>query len=480
MEQYLDAVFRSFTCAREVLTAWALPLAIAVAACAVAGAVLLAQRRDLLEQLDLRSASARVGGALLVSFVIIVCWAGLRAANPVAHQAIEWRNAAAATLNPIGDAPAISQYGPSVAAVKEKTYTRTLTLPPDFLERVGEQGVGVLSPYLTDPSAENVLRLMDTFRRSGHDVVFTREMTRMDEEPLAFESSRVATKFQRLAGRAYDVAFEGRYVFKNDSPEKITARFQFPLPQQGTIRDISVQVGTDTVPEQADSRAYEWKADLAAGEQREAVVRYHVTGGASWSYDLGSQRRRVKQFVLDATPGGAVRFMRGSLQPESTQAKTLHWSLGNVVTAQQVALSFPADIAGRDGFLQALRALPAAFALFLAGITALGLWRREGYRSEQVAVAGLLFGAGLGAAAVLANYVGAPAALLAAPVAGAVLATRILGRPILPVALASALFPAAFLSAEHSGLIVLVLLVATALGTLRSLRTGLPEVAYSG
>lgn len=479
MEQYLDAVFRSVGNARELLTQWALPLAIATAALAIAAALVLALRRDLLDQLDLRSASSRIGGAVLVSLVVIVCWAGLRAANPVAHQAIEWRNSAAATLNPVRDAPAIYQYGPSVAAVKEKTYTRTLTLPPDFLERVGEQGVGVLSPYLTDPSSANVLRLLDTFRRSGRDVVFTREMTRMDEEPLAFESSHVATKFQRLSGRAYDLDFEGSYVFKNDSADKITARFQFPLPQQGTIRDIAVQVGKDVVPEQADSRAYEWKAELAAGEQREALVRYHVTGGATWSYDLGSQRRRVKQFVLDATPGGAVRFMRGSLQPESTQAKMLHWSLGNVVTAQQVALAFPPDIAGRDGFLQALRALPAAFALFLAGVMALGLWRREIPRSEQVAVGALLFAGGLGAAAVLANYLGAPAALLIAPVVGAVLATRLLGRAILPVALASALFPAAFLSAEHSGLIVLALLVATALGTLRSLRMALPEAAYS-
>src|SRR4051812_8269955 len=110
MEQYLDAVFRSLGSAREVLTEWALPLAIAAAALVVAAALVLALRRDLLQQLDLRSASARMGGAVLVSLVVIVCWAGLRAANPVAHQAIEWRNSAQATLNPVGDAPAIYQY----------------------------------------------------------------------------------------------------------------------------------------------------------------------------------------------------------------------------------------------------------------------------------------------------------------------------------------------------------------------------------
>jgi hypothetical protein len=472
MEQYLDAVFRALNAVRVQLSEWALPLSIAVGALALAGAAVLAFRRDDLQRLDFRSFSTRVVGGAIVSLIVVICWAGLRAANPVARQAIEWRESATATLNPVGDAPGIYQYGPSIASVKEKTYTRTLTLPPDFLERVGEQGIGVLSPYLSDPSAENVLKLVDNFRRSGRDVVFTRQVTRLDEEPLTFESSKVSTRFQRLAGRSYDLEFEGRYLFNNDGSEPITARFQFPLPQEGTIRDISVQIGTEPVPEQNDARVYEWKAELPAGERREAVVHYHVTGGRTWNYDLGSQRRRVKQFVLDAVPNGAVRFMRGSLQPASTQATTLHWELGNVVTAQQVALAFPPDIAGRDGFLQALRALPASLALFLAGILVLGLWRREMPRTELSAIALVVFALGLGSAAVLANYVGTIAAVIAAPVLGALLATRVLGRAIFPIAITAALLPAAFLSADHSGLIILVLLIVGAAGLRRI--TGAP------
>ena len=46
--------------------------------------------------------------------------------------------------------------------------TRTLTLPPELLEGVGEEGVQVLAPYLQDPSAENVLRLGSEPRAREH------------------------------------------------------------------------------------------------------------------------------------------------------------------------------------------------------------------------------------------------------------------------------------------------------------------------
>lgn len=70
---------------------------------------------------------------------------------------------------------AVAQAQPSLAIVREKTYTRTMTLPPGFLNRIGSEGVGVLAPYLSDPTAEGVTKLVDRFRRSGADVVFTRE-----------------------------------------------------------------------------------------------------------------------------------------------------------------------------------------------------------------------------------------------------------------------------------------------------------------
>jgi hypothetical protein len=455
--QYVEAVYRALGSVVDLVTRLALPLAVCVGVVALA-IILTAQRTGAsLPRTDWRRSSTHWLGFLAVGLIAVAGWAALRTMLPLAREDIRWREAAEATTNPVPDAPAAYQYGPSLAAVVERTYTRTLTLPPDFVDRIGTQGVGVLAPYLSDPSAENVLKLVDTFRRSGQDVVFTRQVTRLDEDPIPFTKSQVRVKFRRLAGRAYDTEFEGRYAFENSSDQPIDARFLFPLPQAGTVRDLNVNVGGQAVTEPGRTGANEWKGRMAAGERREAVVRYRVLGARSWHYDLGSRRRRVQEFHLEAETGGPVRFLRGSIQPTVTSGNRLQWELPNVVTEQQVAMAFPPDTVGRQCYLQALSALPAALIVFLVGVLAIG-WRLRHKAVPASLAAGLvLFALGLGAAAVLANYVGPVAAMIVGPLVGALLAVRVLGRPALVTAIPAALLPATFLSPHHTGLLVLLL-----------------------
>jgi hypothetical protein len=456
---YVQAVCRALGTLFDFVARLALPLSVALGLAAVAAAAVLALRRDSswLERLDWRRYAASVLGYTAVALVVVAGWAVLRTTQPLARQDIQWREAAEATAKPTADAPPVTQFGPVAAALVEHTYQRTLTLPPEFLQRVGSDGIGVLSPYLTDPSAENVLRLAATFRRSGRNVVFTRQATTLDEAPIPFTRADVRVRFRRPSTHAYDSEFEGRYAFRNAGDQPITARFLFNLPQDGTVRDLSVTVGDQPIPEPNEAGAYEWKREMAAGEQREAVVHYRLRGARSWHYDLGSRRRRVEQFHLDASPGGPVRFMKGSLQPSASAGGTLRWDLANVVTAQQVALAFLPDIVGRDTYLQALTALPASLILFLVGMVVLGLRLGRMPGPGTIAAALVLFAFGLGAAVVLANYLGAVAAVILAPLAGALLAARLLGRWSLLAALPAALLPAAFLSPEHSGLLVLLL-----------------------
>lgn len=459
--QYVNAVYQALLGIVELLVQVALPLALLVGLAVVAIAVTAALRRDdpWLPSADLARFARKAAGYAAVVLLAIAAWSALRIAHSVVRQDLQWRESAEATANPVPDAPAVRQFGPTIAVLAERTYTRTLTLPPNFLERVGTEGVGVLSPYLSDPSAENVLRLVDTFRRSGRDVLFTRQVTRLDEDPIPFTRSGVKVKFKRLAGRAYDTEFDGRYSFQNGTAQPFTARFLFPLPEAGTIRDLQMSVGNQTVTEPNESGAYEWKGTLAAGEQREAVVRYQVLGARTWNYDLGSRRRRVQQFVLEANPGGLVRFQRGSLQPGVHTRDTLRWELSNVVTAQQVGIAFPRDVSLREAYLQALTALPASFALFLAGVLALGLWFRQSLDPGRLAGALLVFALSLGASLVLSNYVGPIVGMTLCPVVGAVLAARLLGRTSLLAALPAALLPATFLSAQNTGLWVLALAI---------------------
>ncbi|MCW3099488.1 MAG: hypothetical protein JWL77_5106 [Chthonomonadaceae bacterium] len=473
IEYYTQAVVHALEGLITLFTRLAMPLAVLLGLAAVAVGLTVTLQRDSvwLQQADWRRNRANLFGILATMFVLVGGWTCLHTALTLAQQDIQWREAAEATANPVPDAPAVTQFEPTAAVLAERTYQRTLTLPPDFLQRIGSDSVGALAPYLTDPSASNVLRLADTFRRSGKDVVFTRQMTRLDEEPVPFTTSQIHVSFRRLAGRAYDADFEGRYLFRNPRPQDITGRFLFPLPNDNTIRNLNVSVGGHAVMEPNASGEYEWRSVMHPGEQWEAVVRYHVVGARTWQYGLGSRRGRVQTFRLAATTGGAVTFLRGSLQPTAVSPDTLRWDLSNVVTTQRIALAFPPDIERREAYLQALSALPTSLVLFLIGAIAVA-WRfRTKLSAGSLAVAIVLFTLGLWAAPVVANYLGAVAGLLITPLAGAFGAARLLDRRTLLAAFPAALLPTAFLSPTHSGLLVLILTISTLCALAWTVRT---------
>ena len=459
MDSYLVAVSGEVRGAVELLVRLALPLSAFFGLLILAAAILASRDPSRASVFTGRRLPRSIVGCALVALTAVIGWGALKTAAPRARREIAWRESTEATTNPVPDAPDVLQYAPSLAALTEKTYSRTLTLPPDFFQRIGTEGLGVLAPYLSDPSATDVLALVDTFRRSGRDVVFTRNVTRLDEEPIAFDASTVRVRFERLAGRAYDLRFEAHYHFQNGTDKPVVARFQLPLPQGGTVRELSVAVGKEAAIEPDDAGTCEWKSTLSPGERREAVVRYRVLGARTWRYDLGSRRRRVKKLTLDAEIDGAARFVRGSLLPTGNPRGPLRWELTDIVTAQQVALEFPPDVSARDGYLQALAALPAALLAFLLGALALVKRSRE---SMSASLGGLvLFGLGLGCAPVLANYLGSLAGVLLGPLAGALLAIWPLGRRVLLASIPAAILPAAFLSPRHSGLIVLALAAVT-------------------
>lgn len=459
IEHYIGSVLHALRDVLSVTEKLAMPLAVVFGLMALSVAVLVALRRDVpLSQWRMRGAD--VAGYVAVSLLAVVLWAALRTTQPLARMDMKWREAAESTLNSVPDAPPVTQTGPALAALEERTYTRTLTLPPNFLQRLGTEGAGALSPYLEDPSTENLLRLKDTFRRSGRNIVFTRQATRLEEAPFPFADSRVSVQFHRLEKRAYDAVFEGRYLIRNATDHMVTAQFLFNLPTAGTVRELKVSVGDKTVSDPDEQGAYRWTDKLGAGETREAVVKYRVVGARAWSYDLGSSRRRVQNFQLDAALDGEARFGRGSLQPTNVTDRVLDWKLGNVVTAQQVALVFSPNDWEKRGYLQVLSALPASLILFLLGVFVLGL-RDEMPRPMRIAGALALFGFGLGATTVLAVYLPVFISVLAAPLLGAILSSSVLPRRFLQVAIPAALVPATFLSAENSGLLLLALSLCT-------------------
>lgn len=460
IEHYLDAISVAPAHLLEVFTNLALPLALVLGITLLVSVVAARMRKGDAGE-NWRAQAPLSFGYAAVAVVVVVAWAALGTAQTVAHIDQNWRESVESTTNSVPDAPPVTQTGPALASLETRTYTRTLRLPSSFLRRIGTEGADALAPYLTDPSAENILRLKDTFRRSGRDVVFTRQATQVDEAPMPFADSRVSLRFERLTKRAYDALFEGRYLIRNATAKPITAQFLFNLPQAGTVRDLKVTIGAKAVTDPNDEGAYRWTDKLGAGETREALVQYRVVGARAWQYDLGSSRRRVQNFQLDAATSGDVRFGRGSLQPTTIAGRALNWKLENVVTAQKIALVFPADTWAQKGYLQALGALPISFILFLIGALALGGIIGRVPLPARLGMALGLFALGLGASTVLAVYLPVLWALLLAPLVGAMLASAVLGRRFALAALPAALVPATFLSEHHSGLMLLALALVT-------------------
>ncbi|HZH98597.1 MAG TPA: hypothetical protein VEX38_06470, partial [Fimbriimonadaceae bacterium] len=411
--QIAEASKEALVGALELLSDLALPIALLLAVLIARATALRLMDREAWEQSasDQKAKVAKLTSYALAAVVVLTAWSALRMLAPLARQSIAWERSAEATANPSPDAPPVYQFGPSVGVLREKTYTRTLTLPPYMVERIGSEGIGVLAPYLSDPSAENVLKLVDTFRRSGADVVFTRELTRMDEEPIAFDSTDVKVQLKRVAGQAFDAGFSATYAFRNETPSPVQARFVFPLPMNGgTIRDLRVSVGDQSVQEPSEAGSYEWSGSVAPGETRKAVVSFRVLGGRSFTYDIGSTRRRVKQFKLVAEADGAVRYSRGSIQPTSQSGNRSEWNLPNVLTAQRINLTLPPDTAGTEAYVQALSVMPLAFVVFAVGAA---LWLPSS-RRQLLPAALIVFALGLGSSLVIAVYAGPAAGVLLA------------------------------------------------------------------
>src|SRR6185436_2706440 len=108
----------------------------------------------------------------------------------------------------------------------------------------------------------------------GQDAVFTREVTRVEEQPFAFSRADVKVNFARLSGRAYDIHFQGRYTFRNPGTEPVQIRFIFPLANAGTVRDITAVVAGEKLAEPDERGQYVWLGKLAPGESKDAEVSY--------------------------------------------------------------------------------------------------------------------------------------------------------------------------------------------------------------
>lgn len=364
------------------------------------------------------------------------------------------------------DAAPTTQGGPRVTYLKQHDYERTLVLPPALLKTVKAEGVQVLAPYLGDPTAQNITRLRDRFWRSGRDIMFTRTATLLTEEPLRLDKTLVnlnldfVSPMQGARRSYYNADFRAQYAFTNPFDQPVSTRFVFPLPQgSGTLADFQVIVNGQELQAADLMEGSGWQGELQPHQTANVTVTYRHQGARGWQYLLSNRREPIRNFSLNIRTSQAAKFARYSLYPTRT-ARTLggtnlSWDLKNVITAQNISLSFTTSSL-RETLTKLYTFMP--FALLLAGAFGL-LWARWRNLSASplaagLAVLGVVGGAALGG--VLLSYL---PAYLAAPLGallGTVLALRSLGREFwLPVLLAT-LLPLAFLFVNHAGLLIVL------------------------
>ena len=295
----------------------------------------------------------------------------------------------------------IVQYAPRVGVMESKTYTRTLTLPPSYVDRIGNEGLQILSPYLSDPSAENVTKLVDSFKRSGSDVVFTRELTRTDEVPISADAAEVRVQFNHHGSasghRYYDAVFDGQYRFRNPDSKPAVMRLTMPLPQGGgTVQGFYIQSGNNKIAEPDQHGEYAWTDTVAPFATVVVNTHYSITGSHGYAYALGSEQRRIGAFHMVAVSSQAPRYVKAGIYPTSTSGNASDWKLNDVITAQSIMMTFPSLDLDSQLLDKTLALSPLVLLLF--GIVSLLICPQRAF------LACIGFGVGLLGMAVLSAY----------------------------------------------------------------------------
>jgi hypothetical protein len=363
------------------------------------------------------------------------------------------------------------QYSPNVSFEREVTYSRLVTIPGFLGQKLSTlEAAQLIAPYLVDPESENIKRLVDSFKRSGKDLLFTRDATVRQNDPVALELADVTMDFSfgdTGAGRSYYTAlFSGKYKFKNPNPEPTRLRFTFPLPEQsGTLSDFEFKFAGELVPQPDLSSGYVIERELAANAEVEVMVKYKNQGAGTWSYDFGNRREPIQNFKLRVNTPRAVKFLRGSLYLSERGPSSLTWNLKNVITSQGVVLSFP-ERSLRETLTKVFSFAPLALLLVPVWCFAWA-WRRQlKLEPVQVALVLLAFTVGIAAMAVLLGYVTPVVASWFGALLALGLSSLVLGRRFLLPLAGSALAPLAFLSVGNAGLLLGLLAVVIVLSLL--------------
>jgi hypothetical protein len=304
--------------------------------------------------------------------------------------------------------------------------------------------------------------LVDTFRRSGQDVVFTREVKKLEETPLQIKNADVRVNLDFLdAGTAqhrstYNAHFESKYEFANPLDQEVPVRFTFRLPDGAIrVRGFAVTVSGNRITEPDEHDNFVWEGKLAAGASITAEVRYDTLGGGHWSYDVGSGRRRIEHFKLALAADRSPRFSRTGIFPTTRSGNEMTWQLDDVITSQRIYVGFPHS-ASTETLTQAWTLYPFALVAFVGLAVCILARLCLAIRPLKLLFLATLMALALGLTAAVSGVLSVTVGIIAVCALAAILAGLGLEKGWL-ASVPAALVPLTALSPTYTGLLLALL-----------------------
>jgi inner membrane protein involved in colicin E2 resistance len=193
---------------------------------------------------------------------------------------------------------------------------------------------------------------------NGQKQLVTEYVTTM--EPLQLESSRVDAGLgleHRQKGllwySTYRVAFDGTYVFRNNTAqEKVTFTLKFPT-DQAIYDDLVFTVNGTAVELKDEKNAATGTAQVKPGDAATLHVAYNSQGLNDWRYNFGGgdssaggNIAQVRDFQLRMrTNFKEIDFPENTLSPseerETSEGWELAWNYKNLVSGFQIGMAMP-------------------------------------------------------------------------------------------------------------------------------------------
>ena len=170
---------------------------------------------------------------------------------------------------------------------------------------------------------------------------------------LPLRSSRIDVRLdldQRRKGllwyNLYDVAFDGRYVVRNDTPNAHLS-IRFPLPNSdGSYANLRYRIDGRLIDNATALDSGTVSFDLKPGSSSTIEVSYDSRGMDSWEYRFKNGIESVSDFSLTmVTNFRSIDFPPQTLLPVSEETYgdgwRLQWNYASLVTGNGIGLSTP-------------------------------------------------------------------------------------------------------------------------------------------